>query len=381
MKKVLYIANFLYREDSGATSVARTHLCVLEKGYGEKNVFAIALVGVTKPTYKLRKERFEICSVENNVIKRGFNLIRGNTGKINSEIIRYIGNYIENNSIQIVFWDDSIYGLAIKNIKQKFPNVHFAAYYHDVKRNLCIEWIKKRIIDTPKYIPLLINEKYTAKFADTNIVLNKREADLYKKYYKKEADILLPVILPNQNNFNFMKKMDRPLRILFVGGYYYPNVNGIDWFIKNVLSRTDQLCNLTIVGNQMDKLINVYKDVKNVVAHGRVEDLTPYYVEADVVVGPIFEGAGMKVKTAEAFSFGKLFVGTDESLEGYKEYLTDELLNKFIFVANNEMDFISAIFQIINSDNVKKSNKAVLEFFEKHYSIQAAADLLVKKLV
>ena len=50
---------------------------------------------------------------------------------------------------------------------------------------------------------------------------------------------------------------------------------------------------------------------------GTVDDLAPYYYEADCVVIPIFYGDGMKVKTAEAMMYGKRILATKEALEGY----------------------------------------------------------------
>jgi hypothetical protein B2_15733 len=94
--------------------------------------------------------------------------------------------------------------------------------------------------------------------------------------------------------------------ILFVGGYYYPNVNGFRWFIKNVTPLIKINYEVTLVGNRMDLLKEEFSNNSNVKVLGRVEDLSPYYEDADVVVGPIFEGAGMKVKTAEALSYTRI---------------------------------------------------------------------------
>lgn len=37
------------------------------------------------------------------------------------------------------------------------------------------------------------------------------------------------------------------------------------------------------------------------------------------MIAPLFDGGGMKSKTVEALSFGKIFVGTEESLFGFWE--------------------------------------------------------------
>ena len=118
----------------------------------------------------------------------------------------------------------------------------------------------------------------------------------------------------------------------------------------------------------MDLLNDEFKDDNRIIVHGRVEDLSPYYERATLVIGPIFEGAGMKVKTAEALSYGKVFIGTDESLIGYKE-LAGSLLGKSIFVCNNEIKFADAINSHNFNDEFCQDN---YNFFLKNYSIEAA---------
>lgn len=167
------------------------------------------------------------------------------------------------------------------------------------------------------------------------------------------------------------KETDRIKYILFVGGYYYPNVNGFRWFVEKVTPLLKVDYKLMLVGNKMDLLKEEFKTNDNITVLGRVENLTPYYESANVVIGPIFEGAGMKVKTAEAFSYGKIYIGTNESLEGYKE-LADELIGKSVFVCNDETEFADTI----NNNTFGTFCKENYDFFIENYSIEAA----VKKI-
>ena len=89
----------------------------------------------------------------------------------------------------------------------------------------------------------------------------------------------------------------------------------------------------------------------------------------------------MKVKTAEALSYGKCFVGTDESLEGYFEKLTKSVKDKFVFRCNTDREFIEVIKRIkTETISISKCNKEVLDFFEENYSITSAAKLLKSNL-
>lgn len=111
-----------------------------------------------------------------------------------------------------------------------------------------------------------------------------------------------------------------------------------------------------------------YSDKIHVI--GTVESLKEWYVNADLIVAPIFEGGGMKVKTAEALSYGKNFIGCTESLEGYWEGIPDNLCNHKIYKCDDAKDFAGAINDIaktefyINDIEIKK-------WADLNYSYQA----------
>lgn len=363
MKKVLCVANFLFGSTSGAQSLARTHVKALYQAFGKENVIVFALVGTEDVA---DQKDIQVKKVANKLPVRLINLLKGNTGKINSEIIYEIIETINRENIELFFLDDSIYGNAIRIIKKYCPKVKVASFYHDIKSYLAVEWAKKNPKSIPVQISLVSNERKTARYADVNIVLNEREEKLFQKYYHKSPEMLLPIILPTPK---LSSRVDSDkCNILFVGGYYYPNVNGFRWFVKNVTPLIKINYEVTLVGNRMDLLKEEFSNNINVNVLGRVEDLSPYYEDADVVVGPIFEGAGMKVKTAEALSYGKIFIGTDESLIGYKE-LAGDLLGKSIVVCNNEEEFAKAINNLDFGNGFRPEN---YDFFLRNYSIEAA---------
>ena len=382
--KVLYITNFLLEEASGATSVAKTHLEVLKVAFGNDNVLTIALVGPSS-VEAISDDNVEVIGVPANPLFRSMNLLLGNTGKITNKITKYIRNIIVDKNIELIFFDDSIYGKQIKELKKIYPNKLFVSYYHDVKRNLCIQWIKNNFFKTPVFLSLIHNERLTQKYATYNLVLNEREKKEFIKYYRHEPEAIFPVVLPTPEIdevdvlCNEIYNRSKPFEITFVGGYYYPNIKGIDWFVSNVLPNLEGAVHLTVVGNNMDRIAKSYAGNEAITIQGRVEDLKPYYLNADVIIGPIFEGAGMKVKTAEALSYGKYFVGTSESLVGYTEYLTCALFNKFIFCCNDANSFVEILNKMINGTiQTTKFCKLSHKYFEEHFSVESAARLLLE---
>ena len=67
------------------------------------------------------------------------------------------------------------------------------------------------------------------------------------------------------------------------------------------------------------------------------EDMAPYFRGASLYLAPIFSGAGMKVKVAEALSYGLQVVGTRHAFIGYNEASTA------LFEAETARDFASSI--------------------------------------
>jgi glycosyltransferase involved in cell wall biosynthesis len=72
------------------------------------------------------------------------------------------------------------------------------------------------------------------------------------------------------------------------------------------------------VGKGLEDVQELRGLAPNVQVVGSVDDLAEWYYRADAVIAPIFEGGGMKVKTAEALMYGRRVFGTGEALVGYE---------------------------------------------------------------
>ena len=96
MKKVLCVANFLFGSASGAQSLARTHVKALYQAFGKENVIVFALVGTENVA---EQKDIHVKKIENILPARLINLLKGNTGKINSKIISEIIDTVNEESI------------------------------------------------------------------------------------------------------------------------------------------------------------------------------------------------------------------------------------------------------------------------------------------
>lgn len=378
--KILYITDFYYTVSSGAKTSAQAHLKTLQNLYGKENVLVVALVGKNVPSVT-EKEHIIIRGTHNG-IALFWNCLHGYSTYINKPAVTKILELIKEYGVDVIFVDNSIFGLLIKRIKMDYPHIPILSYYHDVKAKLARDWMKNApIYRKPIMRAMLSNEKLTAEYADVNLVLGNREERLFVEAYGKKPEAHLSVYMDISLSKDFyVKSPNIKKKILFFGGYYRPNVRGIEWFIKNVYPKIMCKTELIVAGHGMEKL-NSDSYPNGVIVKGYVEYIEKIYHDADIVISPIFEGGGMKVKVAEAMAFGKIVVGSDESYEGYQEKIPNEYWNKFFYRANTADEFLSQIEKAIESDEEKLHfNPKIRKLYEEGFSEEYAEKVISKMI-
>lgn len=268
----------------------------------------------------------------------------------------------------IIVLDFSIWGIIAKQIKENNFSGKIITFFHNLEFSYL--WQEGSLFSLKHIVKLYctyINEKLSCKYSDITIALNKRDAANISTTYKKEVNYIVPIsCLNNISDFehNVNHLVASPIKLLFYGSNFWANANGIKWFVNNVFVSLKD-ATLIIAGNGMGALKNDFKDYANIIIYDKVEDLTQLINEADFIVNPIFEGSGMKVKTAEALKHAKNIVGTKESFEGYElDY------SKVGALCNTKDEFI----EFLNSDfsrKITKINRYSREIFINKYSFES----------
>lgn len=271
------------------------------------------------------------------------NLLSGNITQRSDRDIENIVRLINLKQYDIVIFGSSETGKLISEVK-KNCQVKTITWYHDIVADV-IRKKKKNEFDL-KMLPVwnaeVRAEKIDAGLTDVPIVLHRRDAGLLYAYWKRKADIFIPIALEDKFipwDWSSADHTTEPLQLLFVGAYHWSvNVEAVKWFCEHVMSRlTEEKVIFNIAGFQMEKILSDgwIGDYKNARVLGTVNDLAEVYRNADVVVEPIVTGSGMKVKTAEALMHGKEIIGTAEALVGYDELKMN--------LCSSEEDFIEKI--------------------------------------
>lgn len=368
---LIYISE-IFEGNIGATM----HLKAVKEIFGDENVYTVDL----RPIDECVKKNYKCYGKYKTPFHRICRWLQGNMMYISNTTIADICKIIENNNAEIVFIEDSVFGKLSKKIKKLFPYVKIISFYHDVKANLYSQWIRndKSIISFIEYGIGIKQERINQRYADINMVFNRRDARLFESYYGKRPEAIIPLPAPipsiSDHIVNSIAAKDDKKHILFVGKKYYPNLVGFKWFVDNVLPSLTDNIQIDVVGRGLEELRKEYTDPRiNVI--GGVESLDPYYENADIVIAPLFDGGGMKSKTVEALSFGKIFVGTEESLFGFWEEMSSDIRGKTCYQCNTPEEWIQTINNLAN-DDIHKFNEVVFELFKAKFSYDVIRDKL-----
>ncbi|MGE4086186.1 MAG: glycosyltransferase [Vicinamibacterales bacterium] len=131
-----------------------------------------------------------------------------------------------------------------------------------------------------------------------------------------------------------------PLRLLFVGSAAYaPYERGLAWFGDRVLPlvRRHRPVVLDVIG-QPPRRPAGDPEVRH---RGYVDDVTRWYRRADVVIVPVFEGSGTRLKVVEAAAHARPIVSTRLGAEGLPLQAGRHYLE-----ADTPADFAAAIDRI-----------------------------------
>lgn len=290
-------------------------------------------------------------------------------GDITPDVIREIVAMAKN--YDYVHIDDSNFGTLARRLKKVGYVGRIITFYH----NINVLFVKRNLTERLLYLvfnrPIKLAESFSAQYSDFVLALTERDKDYILTHYCSKATVkLLPSSLPDEfadiNGYTKTPvKCNQRLELLFVGsGNFYPNKNGVMWFLENILPHVN--ARLTLVGNKMDEVFTMPSEKLRVV--GFVEDLGEYYRNADCVVEPIFEGSGMKTKTAEALMWGKYIIGTDEAFVGYEMPSASAL-------CNTAEEFICKINEL-SSCGVSPYNESSRQMFLRHYSLVQSEDII-----
>lgn len=354
MRKVLIVYFDSIQKFNGGMQCSKRNRDSIKAIFGSKNCFEYI---VTPPSHRKSIKDY---------LKRMIDICKGFMGGMSSEVQNDLLRIINEQHISDIFFDGSLFGSFARKIKGKYPQINIVTFFHNVEKKYFNDHIKvtRDLIHWYIYPCAVHNEKCAIKYSNKIIALNERDNEELQKLYRRAADVLIPISIKSDSHHQNQIIKNENKKALFIGSYFFANVEGVMWFSKNVLPFVD--IDLTIVGASMDKLPQEIHENNKIKIYSDVPDLSPFFQDADFMILPIFSGSGMKVKTAESLMHGKFILGTKEALMGYN--LTSECAKE----CNDSDDFINSI----NNLELKyKFNLSSYKAFNKYYSFESTLKL------
>ena len=335
------------------------------------------------PNIKVRKQYF---------LKRSKNIFTCFLHLLMAVPTRYYSSWKKNvakidpKQYDAVFLDFSNQDFVAKWAKKN--NLKIVTRVHNIEADMTDGTKKAKKFDKYKFRAYLSSpmlkrrEKKCMKISSKLLFLTSKDKnrglELYGKNLEEKSNIV-PVCIDRKGR----NKYDAPFdfKYILITGLlsYGANCEGITWFLENVWEKLqkdnnfDKTYKLVVAGgNPNGQIIELCQKLENVELVNTPETMVPYFQYADFYVAPIFRGAGMKVKVAEAFSYGLNVIGTAHALIGY------ELGREFSYEANDEQTFISHIKTLTEKE---KNPEECIKMFDNTYSIDVSAKLIEEAFI
>lgn len=146
-----------------------------------------------------------------------------------------------------------------------------------------------------------------------NILAIQEEEAVYFRYLSPRSRVLTVY-----NPYEFVEQeITANKNLLYVASRMDFNIKGIQWFIDNVWQRLQEAIpeiQLHVAGTVCEKVRTAGET--GITLHGRVNSLAQFYGLGNIVINPVFQGTGLKIKTFEALSYGKVTIVHPHSMTG-----------------------------------------------------------------
>ena len=213
-------------------------------------------------------------------------------------------------------------------------------------------FLGERLWSRPIYRSVQRIEQRALELSDLIVVTSERDKHLYKKRFNVSGQFYIAVngamierdeVTDDCSSPSNDLSGKRHWTAIFVGSSHKPNVRAVEQILKLAKDRRIRTCPIEfqIVGS----VCGSFRDEsspENVELIGFVDDLNPYYRQADIALNPITTGGGTNVKVPEYFAHGLTVISTEYGMRGVpaepgKHYVICELGN-----------FVEVIIKLLN---------------------------------
>ena len=221
----------------------------------------------------------------------------------------------------------------------------------------------------------LVDEIRRVLLFDYTLSISFQEANELRTIESNFEILFLPVTMKQPRFLSIPDLHDRRYDLVFGGHANVHNMDGIHWFLQEVLPCLPSHITFAVFG-RICKEIKLQVVPSNVFLLGEIDDLSKLYSQARVAICPLQSGTGMKVKVIEALSFGLPVVTTDWGVSGFPDQNETGCS-----VANSSKEFTQTLLEVLNNEELYQQKQAAAKkAFETWFSEDTTLRVLGKIL-
>lgn len=322
---------------------------------------------------------------DTSAIRRIWNLFRGITTAYYRDCMRVFEN-LDWQTYKVMHIDSSRYYFLVKEAHRH--GVKVIVRVHNIERDLARELarLEKTPLSVIQRILFSINERKVCQNADALVFLTKQDLERAVELYDIDPDraIINPSCLdfPDEPMCEYNQHI--PVTVLFTGALNYaPNIEGVLWFYEEIWKKyrtraKERNVRFVVAGFRPDSRVKLLeKEDDSIQVVDSPESMSPWFWNSDIYVAPILHGAGIKVKVAEALSFGLPIIGTSHAWIGY------ENIKEGKTVADLSEDFLEALLKATEKKLQNEVRWKIRSEFRNHLSMESSMEryrMLLEKI-
>ncbi|WP_159726015.1 glycosyltransferase [Methylosinus sp. Ce-a6] len=314
-----------------------------------------------------------VVELESAPVRTAADLVAAMSGHIdgvNEVSLRAIVRMVREKEITQVFIDGSNMGVVASALKRQNLPIKITTFFHNVEARFFLgafyasRTLRALLVLVANYVA----ERKAVKNSDVIVTLSEADSRVLYRTYGRRASLIWPMAVRDKMKSTLDSvvpaSLERDPYLLFVGSAFYANKAGILWFVDNVAPHIRM--ETVIIGRGMDAMKPRLERSGKVRVIGSVEDLGHWYLGANIIIAPIFDGSGMKTKVAEALMFGKKILGTPQAFSGY-----EDVAARVGWVCKDSEDFVATL-NSLSGLTLPAFDPQLRALYESRYSFPAA---------
>jgi glycosyltransferase, family 1 len=297
----------------------------------------------------------------------------------NKGMYKYIKSHL--NNYDYVFCNNIRTALYVVNDSRCIRYIDFvdaismnykgASSKHRFPLSLLYQEESRRLLKMEIKLSKLFDKAIIISDIDSNYIKNHSQSPIREiEVVPNSVDIPDEIILQSEN-FN----------IVFVGSMFYdPNIVAVTTFAKHVfplILKKFPNAKFYIVGNRPSKNVKKLAS-ENIIVTGFVNDPKEYLRISNIVVAPMYSGAGVQNKILEAMSMGCCVVTTTIGSEGLGNIMNGQEIS----IENQYESMASSIIKLL-SDKEARQNMGMKakEYVKLNFSFNKVFQLFTDRLI